>query len=427
MKATDFLFRLFLVALLPAGIPFFGGCDEGGEDEDEEEGKTNKAKVEEVDGFQVLVLAEDEEKSLGIRLEAAEGREVPRHLEVSGWVEAPPGRSVEVRAPVAGRLVARVDWPAPGKKVAAEDVLASLLPVFAPADRIQAEATIADLRAKAIDLDRDVAVETAALEAAEASLARANQLLQDTAGSRKALDEAKVKRAEASAGLTAAQSKRADLDGRLASISATLTGGTQGGPPPVDLRPGIAGTIAAVRASPGENVEAGRVLFEVADLGTAWIRVPVFEGDLGRFDPTAPIELVLSGTEGDETFRIPAAPAARSPAVDPARRSVDLFYAVPDAGARLLLGQSVAVEVPTREKREALVAPASAVVLAADGTAWAYVARGERRYSRVRVEPGVRWGDRVEIRRGLKAGQEVVAAGAVELFGSEFGAGVDRE
>jgi multidrug efflux pump subunit AcrA (membrane-fusion protein) len=104
-------------------------------------------------------------------------------------------------------------------------------------------------------------------------------------------------------------------------------------------------------------------------------------------------------------------------------RSVDLFYELPNPGGRLLLDQSLAVRARTRDPREAVTAPDAAVIYDSGGGAWLYVERSRLRYARRRVEPGVRFDGRVEIRRGLREGERVVAAGSSELFGSEFGAG----
>jgi hypothetical protein len=78
-------------------------------------------------------------------------------------------------------------------------------------------------------------------------------------------------------------------------------------------------------------------------------------------DAAAPLEVRLPG-DPPSAPAASARPAGRAPAVDPARRSADLLYEMPNPGRRLLKGQSLAVGVPLLEKAKALTVPAAAVV-----------------------------------------------------------------
>ncbi len=424
---------LALLLFPPALALLLGGC-EGKDDDDEKEKEKGPAVEAAGGGLPVLSLTEKEEGSLGIRVEEARKEAVPREIELTGWVEPRPGASTEVRAPLAGHVLPASSWPSPGRRVERDEVLASLRPALALPERLQAQALLAEIEARAADGERDIARARAAHDLAGAQLERAKGLLAETAGSRKALDEAAFQRAAAAAELRAAEEKRASLAEARRRIAEGFEApsppdaapkGSSGAPAAIPLRSPLAGTLVAARAAPGEYVEAGRPVFEVADLETIWIRVPVFEGDLDRVDPRAPLLLRLPGAPASSAAE--ARPAARSPAVDPARRTGDLFFELTNPERRLLRGESLAVRLATRESAEAVTVPAAAVVYDAAGGAWVYISRGDRRYARRRVETGAVSAGRVEVRRGLAAGDPVVEAGASELFGAEFGTGGGEE
>ncbi len=401
---------------------------------DEDEERESGAPVFE-GRLSILALTEREEKSLGIQVAPAEMRSVPREIELTGWVEPRPGASVEIRAPVAGHLLPRDSWPVPGKPVERGEILGALLPVMGPADQLQVEAVLLEIDAKSADLDRDITRSRASLDLAGARLDRAKKLLAGTAGTEKSLQEAVFLHAEARAELEAAEKKKAALELRRRAVERRLktSMGTEGkdspdeaAPSPLPLSSPLAGKLMDSRGAPGKFVEAGEAIFRVSSTDTVWVRVPVFEGDLVRIQREAPLRILLPG-EAKNSGTIQALPAAQSMAVDPRRRAADLYYQVSNPKQLLLEGQSLVVRISTGEVGEALYVASSAILFDPEGGSWAYVSLGERRYARRRVETGAWFNDRVEVRRGLSAGEPVVVAGAAELFGAELGTGGGEE
>jgi len=113
---------------LPAGgaivLFLFTACDIQ-EDEEREGSRAPAVQVSTEGKLSVLTLSEKQEKSLAIRIEAAEKRAIPRCLDLTGWVEARPGASAEIRSPVGGHLETSASWPHPGKRVEKGEVLES--------------------------------------------------------------------------------------------------------------------------------------------------------------------------------------------------------------------------------------------------------------------------------------------------------------
>lgn len=412
-------------------------------EDDEEKGKTTRADVISEEGQATLVLKEAEEKSLGIQTEPAEARKVPPSLETTAWIEPRPEAKAEVRAPVAGYFLPEAVDLTPGAPVQRGALVAHLRPVLATPDELQAMTLQVEMDREGADLERDLLRARALLEASQAQLERARKLFQDTAGSKKAIEDAELEHSSALADLKAAQEKMTTLAEKrrriLERFQAPLDGNGSASRPATGLAPipvtsPIDGAIVSVGASQGEFVDAGRLLFELADLDKAWVRVPIFEGDIAKVDAAKPLLLSLPGKDKDHgcaTLQL----ATRSPKVDSQRRTVDYFYEEKIGGSlrfspgrELHLGQAVNVWVPcVGEAEEPLTVPASAVVFDSKGSSWVYVSVGERRFSRRRVDLGRVHEGRVVIARGLSAGQAVVTTGAAELLGSEFGAGEDEE
>ena len=74
-------------------------------------------------------------------------------------------------------------------------------------------------------------------------------------------------------------------------------------------------------------------------------------------------------------------------------------------------------------KKQGLTIPLTAVLYDVAGDAWVYVRSDSLVFTRRRIEIANVIGDQVLITRGLTRGTRVVTAGAVELFGTEFGPG----
>ena len=182
-----------------------------------------------------------------------------------------------------------------------------------------------------------------------------------------------------------------------------------------------AGVIVAIEAEAGQVVAAGTPLFSVAQLGRLWVKVPVYAGDaraIARGEGATVRELSGSGS-----LSVPAVPVTSPPSADAGASSVDLYYALAQARS-LRPGERVSVTVPLGgQRKRALVVPLAALLYDVSGDAWVYVRTDSLVFTRRRIEVGNVVGDRVLVTRGLARGMRVVTAGAVELFGTEFGPG----
>lgn len=164
------------------------------------------------------------------------------------------------------------------------------------------------------------------------------------------------------------------------------------------------GVISARSATVGAVVGAGTELFRMVRKGRLEWRAEVTATELGRLRPgTAAQVTAASGASVQGQLRMVA------PTVDPQTRNALVYVDLPAhpdlragmfARGEFLLGQSDALTVP----QDALVVR--------EGFTYLFVLGADQRVQRLKVQPGRRSGERVEILSGLDAGAPVVVRGA---------------
>lgn len=350
-------------------------------------------KIDEADLGKVTVTPEAEAR-LGLQIATVERQSAPRVRSAGGEVVVPSGGALQLTAPVAatvagGRLVAL------GATVKRGDVLVSLVPI-APVDR--------DVRAQAGRLE---GAARARFAAAEARLKRSEALLAEGAGAARAVEEARAEFDTARAELAAAGSRREAVDERPLAADVTVT-----------VRAPHDGVVRQVGVSAGQSVAAGALLVEVVGTSSLWVRVPLFVAEARRVRPDAPARVLPFG-EGDPRE---ALPAHAPPQADALASTVDFFYEL-GAAHGLRPGERVRVELAQAGEAERLTVPAAALMRDVEGGAWVYEATAPQIFRRRRVAVERVEGERALLERGVAAGTRVVAVGAAELWGVEFGAG----
>ena len=350
-----------------------------------------------------LTLTPEAVARLGIETVRAEVRPVPRALRLGGEIVVRPGNRAVIAAPSAGVVLSPKDRPLPlaGAKMRRGQAVLRFLPL--PADKDLSGAL------------NDLAVKEAQLEAASSKARRTAELFTEKAASEKAVEES---RSELAAAESAAKSARA----RWQVLSAGPKDAVVDDLSTLALVSPFDGVIERLAVAAGQTVPAGAALFEVADVDPVWLRVPVYVGDLSSVDrASAAVVHVFGGVE--ETAGIPASAVQGPPLSDAGSASSDLFYEVPNADGTLRIGQKVGVTLVLKGAADSLAVPESAVLFDMQGGTWVYVRTAPTVFVRVRVEVRDIVHGFAVLGRGLRAGAEVVTAGAAELFGTEFGAG----
>jgi cobalt-zinc-cadmium efflux system membrane fusion protein len=348
-----------------------------------------------------ITLTPEAETRLGVQTALAERTPVTRTRTLAGEVVVPPDSVMTVSAPIAGTVLAVGTGAIPevGTFVRKGQPVFRLLPYVAP-ER--------DLR---VQIEREIASGETRVEAAKVRLARAEQLVRDKAGPQKSVDQAREELALAQADVKAGGQRLAKL--AAAPLSADVAMAVQA---PRD------GIVQRVHVGPGQAVASAAVLFEVANLSTVWIRVPVYVGDVGtiRRGQSARIHGLNDAPGGPARI---ARPVAAPPSADPAAATADLYYELQNGDGQLRPGQKVGVTLTTQVKEESLVVPWSAVLHDIHGGTWLYENTAPQVYVRRPIEVRTVVDDLAVLERGPAPGTRVVSVGAAELFGTEFGPG----
>ena len=345
-----------------------------------------------------VTLTPEAEMRLGIKTVPVERKPISRTRTVGGEVIAPPGAETVVTAPFAGTLEATPSTTVVGTTIERGRALFRLVPI-APAER--------DAR---VDAERAASDAAARQDAAGKKLRRAQILVQDGAGSRRAVEEAQAELSVAEADLKAGRDRL-----ELAQRGNVTANG-------ITLEAPSASLVRNIHASAGQTVAAGAPLFDLVTLDTMWVRVPLFVGESGDVDPRAPATVVGLGEAGDAEGLI-ARPVPAPPSADPATAAVDLYFAISNRGNSLRPGQRVGVRLTRKGQAESLVVPRAALLHDAFGGTWVYEARPDHVYMRQRVSVVDLVDMYAVLEQGPQPGARVVTDGAAELFGTEFGAG----
>ena len=298
---------------------------------------------------------------------------------------------------MAGTLAAAANLTA-GRAVRQGETLFCLVPLQA-ADRDQR-----------INAERDVATARAAHDAAQRKAARADQLLKDGSGSRRAAEEAHAERQTAQASLDAATERLTVVKRSHVNESNELL-----------VQAPISGIIETVRAQPGQTVSAAAPLAQISRTDRLWVRVPVYAGDAPKLDPSQGASVVRLG-EPNDAPGVQARRVAAPPSATPAASAIDLWFELP-GGAALQPGERVNVRLVARGSETATVVPHSALVHDINGGTWVYVSTAPHVFARQRVEVRDVVGGLALLTRGPAVNTPVVTTGAAELYGVEFGAG----
>lgn len=379
----------------------------------------NVAKEEQLNTIQLTAEAEER---LGLILSPVELRQVERVRTYGGEIALPPGASIIVSSPVGGTLHAPKGHAVPkvGSQLVRRQPMFELLPllsperaVLTPAERVnyaQARNTIA---ASQIDAEGQVQQAKVQVEAAQIVVDRAERLFREQAGTARAVDDAKAQLSLAQKTLEAATSRKKLLD----NIKLDEEVGTQ---TPLLIESPQQGMLRTAHVAAGEVVAAGAPLFEVMQFDPIWVKASVYVGELPDVDLEKEAE--ISGLAGPRDMAVyPARPIVAPPTATALASSVDLYYELKNPDAIFRPAQRVSLKLRLRGDHESTVLPWSAVILDVNGGTWVYVRSAPHTFSRQRVQVRYVVGNLAVIDKGPAVGTQVVSAGAIELFGTEFG------
>ena len=362
--------------------------------------------VKETD-LNTVTLTQEAETKLGLTVGKIERKPVQRVRIYGGEVTVPDGRAILVASPLTGLLTTpSSEVPKAGQPVKRGQTIFNLVPMMSPEGRVT-------ISASTVEAEGQVNNAKAQLTLAEIALERARKVYTQGAGSQRQVDEAQAGFDVASKTLDAAQARKATLDKAMGTSE-------DGKPTPLTIDAPQDGILRTVTALPNQTIPQGAALFEVVDLTTLWVRVPLPVGDLSNIDKDATAHVGKLAGEPDGSA-IAAKPILAPPSANMLSATVDLFYELPNDKGTFTPGQRLGVQIPLKGDDEGLTVPWSAIVFDVYGGTWIYQQTQPHVYVRQRVSVKYTLGDDAVLADGPPADATIVTLGVQELFGAETG------
>ncbi len=173
----------------------------------------------------------------------------------------------------------------------------------------------------------------------------------------------------------------------------------------------ISGIVQERMADPGVVVQPGMGIFKIGDYRQVRLRANVGQQDANRVQVGTPIVAKVPGTD---LGKIPGVITSIFPQTDMTTRTMTVEAVVENPDQKLLSGQFIDMEILTQRKLNALSVLQKALV-EFNGEPAIWVVNGDTAQRRP-VTTGLTNGDRIEITRGLRSGDQVITSGHSRLM-----------
>lgn len=181
----------------------------------------------------------------------------------------------------------------------------------------------------------------------------------------------------------------------------------------IPLRASITGRVIKRSVTLGQSVERSTDAFTIADLSRLWVLLDIYEKDLTRVHQGQRVNLRTDAAAG-ELFK--ARVAYVDPVIDETTRTAHVRVEFENTQGKFRINQLVTARIigDTTHASEPVLAVPSGALQRVDGIPIVFVKKAEGFEKRV-VEVGISGGDLIEVRSGLREGEQVVVGGAFLL------------
>ena len=396
------------------------GADHEGDEHGDEahEGAEHAGEADHVDeeDHGQLEIPVEAQRNAGMRIIAAEHRELPVPLEVTGVVTPDTSRVVHLR-PRAEGVIERVDVRL-GDRVRAGQPLVQYDNV-ALGDHIgEYRSAVAARRQAEADLD-----------VRRSSFERAEQLIGIEAIAQQTLELRRSEFEQARARVVSAQAEVTRIEERIHRFGLTDDDLSEVAPPDSNadeflqavelhreaslniLRAPFDGVVTDYSVAVGDLAEPDRELLTITDISTVWVLADVYEPDLGRLRTDADVA-IRTAAHPDRVFT--GQITYVSDTIEASTRAAHVRCVVDNPDDTLKIGMFARVTVPTNEMIDSLAVPVDAVQQV-DGQSVVFEMTGPTTFERHDVSLGATTDGYVAVLDGLAAGDRVVAEGSFYL------------
>lgn len=325
-----------------------------------------------------IAMPKETQFLLGVRTVLSDDGLLSRGVKVTGKVVPTTQGKAEVTAPLDGIIGANSMLPAIGSYVQKGQLLAVLQQTLDASERIAATTELIGLKSN--------------LMLAQRELDRLKQL-------RRFISQKEIEIAEVEVN-TARQA--------IASYEKLISGN---GASRFEIVAPVSGTITMADVTRGEQVEAGKMLFEITDIGSVWVEAQVSELDIAAIQQTR-----------SASFTVPAYPNeifygtlfTVGNVLDEQSRTVQVIFNVNNSARLLKVGMIANVTIDVGEKTTTMMVPKDAVT-DISGKPTVFVHTAPEAFVAKTVMTGTDDGKMIEITSGLSEGERIVVSGNYQL------------
>ncbi len=390
----------------------------------------------------VLTVSKESQLLFGIKTETIAAKQIAGGLKTTGTVRARPDLRAVVVPPVAGRIVLREGITlgsavGRGERIGhVEQVLDVSGQTELESQRLEVEAQQREVEAKRLEIrntvlqlqsqqaDQRAKANQARTQLAQAQreLRRSENLVEVGAVPRKRLEEAQTAVRVAEHEVSSAEQQVKLLDNQIRQTNA----GQAIFRAPTVRQPNktfpliapVTGIINDIKATSGQQVEAGTEILSLANLSTVLLEAQVFERDLPVVRESTRASFTASALS-NEVYTIGTADGdgrivSVGQTVNEQTRTVSVIYEVKNPLNRLRDGMFVEMTIDTSGNTQVLAVPKRAVVTE-EGQSFVFVFDGGESFEKRPVVLGMEGADFYEIKSGLKEGERVVTEGIYQL------------
>jgi membrane fusion protein, heavy metal efflux system len=410
-RITQRMLKPVVVSLLLLGAGTSPTWAHGGHDDDKFQGTENNTPSAEQ-----ITVAPDIQRAIGLKVVPAKEQTLTTGLQVNGQIEAIPGKTAEVNAPVAGRIL-RLSVQ-PGQAINAGQSLTVL-----DSSEIRTLAVEAE-RARALGRTQ-VAQAQARLQLAKSTYEREKELVRLKISPRKDYEVAEAELRQAQTDLDAARTQlklsSALLNNRLAQLG--QRGVSARGDGSVILAAPLTGMVADQKVTAGEAVEPGKMLFKVVSLGQVWATAQVYEKDLSRVQVGQLVEVVTQSYPG-KIFK--GRISSLDSTINPETRTLAVRAILDNPGGLLKPAMFATLRLTTGSRAQPVTVIPRSAVLEVDGKPVVYVQNGGA-FEPTAITLGQSDGPWIEVKDGVFPGDKVVSERAFQLRAQALKGGISAE
>jgi cobalt-zinc-cadmium efflux system membrane fusion protein len=344
-----------------------------------------------VDAARSLVRI-DPKAQLEIDSQSVQSRPLTTELAVQGRIQYDPDRYVKISSLLSGVVVAvhgKLGQPAKRDE--------SLLTIESP-DIIATYAQLTEAEA-----DRDLALR---------QLAMARALYQVKALPKKDYDQAEFE----------AKRTQADYERIRGRLLALMVPAKELDQPPerrpitgrFEVKSPLDGIIVEKHVSVGQLIASGEMLYTVANLDVLQAVGDIYERDLRMLTTGLPVTVTVESAL-DHPFN--GVIRYIGDVVDPLSRTVKIRCEVTNETLRLKADEFARITVQFASPTSVIAVPLKAVIRLADKS-FVFVDRSQGEFERREVVLGSAFGEFIEVREGLKTGEQIAVKGSLLLEGA---------